>query len=132
LLSETEGAATLLELIEKANLTAGGIRLSLKIPLPSGADEASLKVLRVYRFAPMRVKRRGAELRIIFDGKDDLPRKADPALLKAVARARRWFEEDSLDLPFIDAAIVREVTSHKPPSLPPCICLIECIRRGRT
>lgn len=41
----------------------------------------------------MKVGRRGVEMRIILDGKDDLPRKADPTLLKAVARARRWFEE---------------------------------------
>src|SRR5215468_8395058 len=28
-----------------------------------------------------------------FQGKNDPPRSADPALLRAVARARRWFEE---------------------------------------
>jgi ParB-like chromosome segregation protein Spo0J len=33
------------------------------------------------------------ELRIIVEGKNDLPREADSALLRAVARARRWFEE---------------------------------------
>ena len=41
----------------------------------------------------MRMKRRGIELRIIVEGKNDLPRSADPALLRAVARARRWLEE---------------------------------------
>ena len=33
------------------------------------------------------------ETRIIIAAGDDLPRKVDPALLKAVARSRAWFEE---------------------------------------
>ena len=41
----------------------------------------------------MRMKRPGVELRVILEGKNDLSRSADPALLRAVARARRWFEE---------------------------------------
>jgi site-specific DNA recombinase len=76
-----------------AQLTAGGIRVGLKISIPKNGDEAGPKTLRVTRLVPMRMKRRGVELRIVLDGKEDLPRKADPALLKAVARARRWFEE---------------------------------------
>ena len=91
--SETERAATLIEIVEKAQLTAGGIRLDFGISLPSGADETRPKILRVTRLVPMRMKRRGVELRIIIEGKEDMPRKADPALLKAVARGRRWFEE---------------------------------------
>ena len=39
------------------------------------------------------MKRRGVETRIIMAEGDDLPRKVDPALLKAVARSRAWFEE---------------------------------------
>jgi site-specific DNA recombinase len=42
---------------------------------------------------PVKMKRRGVELRIIIDGHEEMPPKADPALLRAVARARRWFEE---------------------------------------
>jgi hypothetical protein len=45
------------------------------------------------RFVPLRMKRRGVETRIIIAAGDDLPRKVDTALLKAVARSRRWFEE---------------------------------------
>jgi len=41
----------------------------------------------------MKIKRRGVEMRIILDGKDDVLRKFAPALLKAMARASRWFEE---------------------------------------
>jgi hypothetical protein len=39
------------------------------------------------------MKRRGVETRIIIAAGDDLPRKVDPPLLKAVARSRAWFEE---------------------------------------
>ena len=39
------------------------------------------------------MKRRGVETRIIIAAGNDLPRKVDRALLKAVARARMWFEE---------------------------------------
>jgi site-specific DNA recombinase len=39
------------------------------------------------------MKRRGVELRLILDGENELPEKAGPRLLKAVAHARLWFEE---------------------------------------
>ena len=41
----------------------------------------------------MRLKRRGVEMRLVIDGHDALPRKPDPVLLKALARAHRWFQE---------------------------------------
>jgi hypothetical protein len=39
------------------------------------------------------MKRRGVETRIIIAAGDDLPRKVDPALRKAVARSKAWFDE---------------------------------------
>src|SRR3984957_16978285 len=83
-----------LELVEKAVLTDEGIRLGLKLSLPSGGPASSPphKVLHMFRFVPLRVKRRGVEMRLIINGGDE-PRKPDPALLKAFARARGWFEE---------------------------------------
>jgi ParB-like chromosome segregation protein Spo0J len=44
-------------------------------------------------FVPMKMRRRGVELRLILDGHIDRPPQVDPALLKALARARAWFEE---------------------------------------
>jgi hypothetical protein len=80
--------------VEKATLTDEGIRLGLNIPVPcAGPDGATLqKVLQLFRFVPLKVKRRGVEMRLIINGGDE-PRKPDPALLKAFARARGWFEE---------------------------------------
>ncbi|MGA3230730.1 MAG: hypothetical protein ABSD51_12350, partial [Candidatus Binatus sp.] len=50
-------------------------------------------IFNLSRFLPLRMKRRGVETRIIMTEGEDLPRKVDPALLKAVARAKAWFEE---------------------------------------
>ncbi len=50
-------------------------------------------MLNLSRFVPLRMKRRGVETRIIITQGEDLPRKVDPALLKALARSRVWFEE---------------------------------------
>jgi site-specific DNA recombinase len=94
LLSETERSTALVELVGKAILTDEGIRLGLNIPVPcTGPGSARLhKVLHLFRFVPLKVKRRGVEIRLIINGGDE-PRKPDPALLKAFARARGWFEE---------------------------------------
>ncbi len=41
---------------------------------------------------PIRLKRRGVEMRLVIDGSGSSPSRLDPVLLKAVARAFRWFE----------------------------------------
>ena len=92
-LSERERSTALVELVEKAVLTDEGIRLGLNVPVLSGSRGTNLpKVLHLFRFVPLKVKRRGVEMRLILNGGDE-PRKPDPALLKAFARARGWFEE---------------------------------------
>jgi site-specific DNA recombinase len=94
LLAERERSTALVELVEKAVLTDEGIRLGLSITvLCGGPSSAPLsKVLQLFRFVPLKVKRRGVEMRLIINGGDE-PRRPDPALLKAFARARGWFEE---------------------------------------
>jgi site-specific DNA recombinase len=81
LVSETEWTVALSEVVERVELTAGGIRVGLKLVLPSGTSETTAEILRVSHFAPISMKRRGVELRLILDGKGDPPRKPDPALL---------------------------------------------------
>ena len=94
LLADRERSTALVELVEKAVLTDEGIRLGLNMPItysgPGG--ESQHKVLHLFRFVPLKVKRRGVEMRLIINGGDE-PRNPDPALLKAFARARGWFEE---------------------------------------
>lgn len=91
--SETEAAAALAEIVEKVQLSAGGIQVHLGVALRGNDDRSAPATLCVNRFVPMKLKRRGVELRLVLDGNEDLPRRAAPALLKAVARARRWFGE---------------------------------------
>jgi site-specific DNA recombinase len=94
LLSERERSMALVESVEKTVLTDEGIRLELKISVPCGGPGSAPlhKVLHLFRFVPLTVKRRGVEMRLIING-GEAPRKPEPALLKAFARARRWFEE---------------------------------------
>ncbi len=94
LLSEFDRSKALIELVEKATLTDEGIRVGLKLPIPSGRPNGALtqKNLDLFRFVPLKVKRRGVEMRLIINGGNE-PRNPDPALLKALARSRGWFEE---------------------------------------
>jgi len=94
LLAERECSTALIELVEKAVLTDEGIRLGVNLPIPCGGPGGAplRKVLQLFRFVPLKVKRRGVEMRLIINGGEE-PRKPDPALLKAFARARGWFEE---------------------------------------
>ena len=71
-----------------------GVRVTLKIRVPcSRAGVQTNSILDMSRFVPLKMKRRGVETRIIIAAGDEPPRKVDSALLKAVARARVWFDE---------------------------------------
>jgi hypothetical protein len=94
LASETEAPAAISELITSVHLTEKGLRIALKVPIPSGSlAQPSAPVLRLSHFVPMKVKRRGVEMRIVIEGQLQAPQQVDPALLKGLARARCWFEE---------------------------------------
>ena len=95
--SESDAAECLVELIGSAELRADGISIILKIEVPcSRAGVRTSSMLNLSRVVPLRMKRREVETRVIIAEGDDPPRKVDPALLKAVARARAWFEELAL------------------------------------
>jgi hypothetical protein len=69
-------------------------RVTLKVQVPcSRAGVRTSSILSLRGFVPVRLQRRGVETRIIMGAVSDLPRKIDVALLKAVSRARMWFEE---------------------------------------
>ena len=91
--SEADSAAALSELVDKVNLKPGGIELSINLPLPVDGTHGAAAMLPITQFFAMRMKRRGVEMRLIIGGADAPPRKPDAALLKAIARAHRWFEE---------------------------------------
>lgn len=76
------GSQAISTLVDRVDLKADGFLIAIQLPLGSGH-------LKLTRAVPMQMKRRGVELKMIFGGK---PSKADPTLLKAVARGHRWFE----------------------------------------
>ncbi len=92
--NEADATAGLVEVIDRAELRDDGISVTLRIQVPcSRAGVRTGSILNLSRFVPLRMKRRGVETRIIIAAGGDPPRKVDPALLKAVARAKAWFEE---------------------------------------
>jgi DNA invertase Pin-like site-specific DNA recombinase len=87
--SEAEVASVLTRLIECVGLKPNGIQVSIKLPIPSD-DGATLNELALARFVPMRMKRRGVEMRLIIDGDATTTARVDLPLLNATARAHRW------------------------------------------
>jgi DNA invertase Pin-like site-specific DNA recombinase len=93
--SATECSLALTVLADRVELSPDGFRLALKLPVEVAptAEAANRASIAVSRFVPMQIKRRGVELRLVMNGDRDKARKADPALLKAIARAHRWFDD---------------------------------------
>ena len=84
----------MVELVDRIELCDDGVRVTLKIRVPcSRAGVQTSSILGLSRFVPLKMKRRGVETRIIIAAGNEPPRKVDSALLKAVARARVWFDE---------------------------------------
>jgi len=42
---------------------------------------------------PTRIRRRGVETKLVLEGRGSVPSNPDPALIKAVVRAHRWFDD---------------------------------------
>jgi len=97
--SEAEVATALNTLFERAELHQDGIRLSLRMPIatPGKPTANAMTHLSIKRQIPLRVKRRGNEMRLIvgggFGGISGSAPRIDSAILKAAARARRWFDD---------------------------------------
>jgi len=91
--SEADRSAALSELVDKVELKSGGIELSINLPLSADGTHGAAAMLSVTRFIALRMKRRGVEKRLIIEGAEAMPRVPNASLLKAIARAHRWFEE---------------------------------------
>jgi site-specific DNA recombinase len=72
-----------------------GIRLSIRLPLPAfGKPTANATPpLSIKRQIPLRVRRRGIEMRLVIGGGSGSAPRIDSTILKATARARRWFDD---------------------------------------
>jgi len=93
--SEAEVSPALESLVDRAELHQDGIRLSIRLPIPTlGKPKASTTThLSLTRQIPLRVRRRGIEMRLVIGGSSGSPPRIDSTILKATARARRWFDD---------------------------------------
>jgi site-specific DNA recombinase len=93
--SEAEQTAAIAALVERVELKCDG--MSVSITLPTADTEKSRAQLSdavaITRSFPMQLKRRGIELRLIVGDHNRSAATVDLPLLKAVARAHRWFDE---------------------------------------
>ena len=82
-------------LIERVELKRDGIQIALNLRalLPAGRFSAGGASLRITRFVPMQMKRRGVETRLVLPGEAIAVPQRDPALLRALARGHQWFSE---------------------------------------
>ena len=95
--SEAEQTAALAALVDRVELKCDGMGVSIKLPIAdTEKSRAQLpEEIAITRSFPMQLKRRGVELRLIVGDHNRSAATVDLALLKAVARAHRWFDEIS-------------------------------------
>jgi hypothetical protein len=93
--SEAEQTSAIAALVDRVELKSDGIRVSIKLPI-GGTDKPQPEdKVAIARWFPMQLKRRGVELRMIVGDHNRSAAIVDLSLLKAVARAHRWFDEIS-------------------------------------
>jgi site-specific DNA recombinase len=78
-------------------LKCDGMGVSIKLPIAVAETSRAqlLEEVPIARSFPMQLKRRGVELRLIVGDHNRSAATVDLPLLKAVARAHRWFDEIS-------------------------------------
>jgi hypothetical protein len=90
---QADARTCMAEIIDRIELCDDGIRVTLKLTVPcSQAGVRTSSMVGLTRFVSLAMKRRGVETRIVVSGAEP-PRTVDPALLKAVSRARQWFDQ---------------------------------------
>jgi hypothetical protein len=93
--SEVEAGAALTTLVLRVDLSDSGIRLALKVPIVDGGVQPVVNAteLIIRCDVPIQIRRRGVEMRLVIEGNRAPAPRADPALLKAIARALHWSDE---------------------------------------
>jgi hypothetical protein len=93
--SQLEAGAALSALVERVDLTDASVRVLLKVPITDAREQplGNAGELTLTRVFPMRIRRRGVEMRLVIEGSGEPAARADLALLKTVARARQWSED---------------------------------------
>jgi site-specific DNA recombinase len=81
-----------LSLVDRVELSDGEIAAILNLSALS--DETEISVRHV---VPAQIRRRGVEMRLVLNGPSTQAAKPDPALIKAITRAHRWFDDLATD-----------------------------------
>jgi site-specific DNA recombinase len=81
--------------VDRVELKNDGMGVSIKLPIADTEESRSQlsEAVAITRAFPMQLKRRGVELRLIVGDHHRSAPTVDLPLLKAVARAHRWFDE---------------------------------------
>jgi site-specific DNA recombinase len=87
--SDLRGEA-LAALVKRIVLAPDGFTLTLRVPT---SREASSSTLSLERFIPLRMQRRGVELRLVIGNEPYSAAKVDTVLMKTIARAHQWFDQ---------------------------------------
>jgi site-specific DNA recombinase len=93
--SEAEQTPAIAALVDQVELKSDGIGVSIKLSI-AGAEKSRAQLpdhVEMARWFPMQLKRRRVELRLIVGDHNRSAAIVDLSLLKAVARAHRWFGE---------------------------------------
>jgi site-specific DNA recombinase len=92
--SRSQAASTIAELLKRVDLRKNGIEISMNLEslLPRDSTISGAPTMTFTRFAPLQMKRRGVAMRLVI-GDGISARRADPTLLKAIARGHKWFNE---------------------------------------
>ncbi|MBI4031351.1 MAG: recombinase family protein [Proteobacteria bacterium] len=93
LASVPDRTEALAAMVQRVDLGRDSMRLSLLLASMIGQGDTKNTVLcpTITREIPVRIQRRGVEMKLVIAGGDTA--RIDPVLIKAVARARIWFEE---------------------------------------
>lgn len=77
-----------MDLIERIDL--GTDEIAIRVSLAPLTGEKGITILHT---VPVKLRRRGVEMRLVLEGPGAGTPEPDPALIKAVVRARKWFED---------------------------------------
>jgi len=92
--SDLDKSAVIARLVHRAELRKEGMQITLDLGSFVTGEQCQLRDrLKVTRLVPLQIRRWGFEMRLVVGGGMAPSAKADPALLKAVARGFRWFDE---------------------------------------
>ncbi|MGO9450843.1 MAG: recombinase family protein [Candidatus Binataceae bacterium] len=93
--AENNLSQILLPVVVRVDLLKDGIQVELNLAslLPPEIEVLGVSQLTVTRRVPLQLRRHGVELRLVLGGVRDSERKPDPALLRALSRGHRWFNE---------------------------------------